>query len=296
MTSFYVQDEFQVRPSLALIAGLRHDHYSTVGSGTTPRAAIVFNPSPSSTAKLLYGQAFRAPSIYETRYGRGANPDLEAEQIETIEAVWEQRLGSSLFGTVSLYQSRFTNLIDEIVLTDGEETQFQNVGTALARGAELGLTARFAGGLSGHASYAYQKANDGRNRAELTNSPDQAFKLGLSCPLVGPLRISGELLYETGRLTVRDTRTSSYFLSNLTLSAAAGGLPVRSSLSPHLLTSRRLPGGFEHRQADPPGRRNYALSSSTDFDQSTTGAASGAFAPLCGDARPPFCRHRHTCE
>ncbi|MEO8348485.1 MAG: TonB-dependent receptor, partial [Acidobacteriota bacterium] len=60
VTSFYVQDELQVTPSLAVIAGLRHDSYSTVGSSVNPRAAIVFNPSPSSTAKLLYGRAFRA--------------------------------------------------------------------------------------------------------------------------------------------------------------------------------------------------------------------------------------------
>jgi outer membrane receptor protein involved in Fe transport len=261
-TSVYIQDEFQVTPSLAVIAGLRHDHYSTVGSGTSPRAAIVFNPSPSSTAKLLYGRAFRAPSIFETRYASGANPDLEAERIETIEAVWEQRLSSSLFGTASLYQSRFTNLIDEIVLTDGGGMQFRNVGAALARGAEVGLTARFAEGLSGYASYAHQIAKDDRSGSELTNSPDQAFKLGLSRPLVGPLRLSGEILYETGRLTVQGTRTASYLLSNLTLSADPGVLPVKILAQVRNLfdVDYDTPGGFEHRQASiRQDGRNYAL-------------------------------------
>ena len=132
VASFYLQDEFQVTPSLAVTAGVRHDHYSSTGSSTNPRAAIVFNPSPSSTAKLLYGRAFRAPNIFESRYGTGANPDLKAERIETIEAIWEQRLSPSFFGTISLYQSRITDLIDQTADSDGDY-QFQNVGAALAR-------------------------------------------------------------------------------------------------------------------------------------------------------------------
>ena len=261
VASFYLQDEFQVTPSLAVTAGLRHDHYSTTGSSTNPRAAIVFNPSPSSTAKLLYGRAFRAPNVFETRYGTGANPDLDAERIETIEAIWEQRLSPSFFGTISLYQSRITDLIDQTVAGEGV-FQFQNVGAALARGAELGFTARLAGGLSGYASYAYQKAKDGPGGAELTNSPDQAFKLGVSCPLIGPLHLSADLLYETGRLTVQDSRTASYFLSNLTLSVDPGQLPVRVLAQVRNLfdVDYGTPGGFQHRQAAiGQDGRNYAV-------------------------------------
>ena len=262
VASFYLQDEFQVTPSLAVTAGLRHDHYATTGSSTNPRAAIVFNPSPSSTAKLLYGRAFRAPNVFETRYGTGANPDLEAERIETIEAIWEQRLSPSLFGTISVYQSRITDLIDQTVDPADGAFQFRNVGAALARGAELGFTARFTEGLFGYASYAYQKAKDGPSGAELTNSPDQAFKLGVSCPLIGPLHLSGDLLYETGRLTVQDSRTAAYFVSNLTLSVDPGQLPVRVLAQVRNLfdVDYGTPGGFQHRQAAiRQDGRNYVL-------------------------------------
>ncbi|HVE65274.1 MAG TPA: TonB-dependent receptor [Thermoanaerobaculia bacterium] len=265
VTSFYIQDEFQVTPSLALIAGLRHDQYSTIGSSTNPRAAIVFNPSPSSTAKLLYGRAFRAPNVYEMHYLSDvaeANLRLQPERIETIEAIWEQRLSSSFFGTVSLYQSRITDLIDQTLDPEDGLLQFRNVGSALARGAEVGLTARFAGGVSGYASYAYQKASDGSG-FELSNSPDQAYKLGVSFPVIGPIRMSGEVLHETGRLTAQNTRTASYFLSNLTLSVEPSGrIPVRVLAQIRNLfdADYESPVGFEHRQAAiGQDGRNYAL-------------------------------------
>ncbi len=262
VASFYLQDEFQVTPTLALTAGLRHDHYSTTGSSTTPRAAIVFNPTPSSTAKLLYGRAFRAPTVYETRYGNGANPDLEAERIETIEAIWEQRLSPSLFGTVSLYQSRIHRPDRRGPRPGGRQGAVpERRSGAGARGGARPHGPVHRGSLR-YGSYAYQQARDGRSGADLTNSPDHAFKLGVSCPVFGPLHLSGELLYETGRLTVQDSRTSSYLLSNLTLSVDAGHAPVRVLAQIRNLfdVDYSTPGGFEHRQAAiGQDGRNYAV-------------------------------------
>jgi iron complex outermembrane receptor protein len=266
VASFYLQDELQLTPSLALTAGLRHDDHSTGSSSTNPRGALVFNASSSSTAKLLYGRAFRAPNIYEVRYedplaGAKGNPDLEPERIETIEAVWEQRLGTSLFGAVSIYQSRMSDLIDQTIDPDDEMLQFRNVGAARARGAEMELTARFAGGLTAYASYAYQKSRDQRSSRELTNSPRSSAKLGVSAPVFGPLRASVDLLYESDRLTVQDSRTRDYLLSNLTLSIEPGRSPVRMLVQFRNLLDRQYstPGGLEHLQsAIPQDGRNYA--------------------------------------
>ena len=63
--SAYVHEEVQITPVLALTLGLRRDEYSTKGSATTPRGALVYHPSGSSTLKLLAGEAFRAPNIFE---------------------------------------------------------------------------------------------------------------------------------------------------------------------------------------------------------------------------------------
>lgn len=254
--SVYAQDEFQVTDYLALTAGVRYDRYSTGQSAANPRGALVYNATPSSTLKLLYGRAFRVPSIYETRYqdpvaGAEDNPNLKPEHIETIEADWEQRLSSSLIGTVSVYQSRMTDLIDQVVDPATSLLQFQNRGTARTRGVELELTAVLPGGASGYASYSYAIATDLQTNQPLTNSPTQVAKLGASAPLLRWLRVSGEFFYETGRLTVQDTNTGSSFLANATVLIEPPQMPVKLALQIRNIFNEQYatPGGFEHRQA-----------------------------------------------
>ena len=61
----------------------------------TPRAALVWQAAKATTVKLLYGQAFRAPSEYQLTYPAGsgtgvANPNLKPESISTYELALEQ--------------------------------------------------------------------------------------------------------------------------------------------------------------------------------------------------------------
>jgi iron complex outermembrane receptor protein len=238
VVSAYLQDEYQVTENLILFGGFRYDRYSTGFSSTSPRAALIYYATPSSTLKLLYGRAFRAPNGYEVHYedssaGAEDNPNLRPERIETIEATWEQQLGQSLFGSVSLYQSRFRDLIDQTTDSSNSLLQFQNIQSATARGVELELKARFAGGLGAYGTYAFQRARDGLSGEPLTNSPEHVVKVGLSHPLRWGLTASADMVYETGRLTFDPA-----------------GAPIKLQLQVRNLFNSRyaLPGGFEHRQ------------------------------------------------
>ncbi len=268
VVSAYLQDEYQLTEDLALFAGLRHDRYSTGFSSTNPRGALVYFASPRATVKLLYGRAFRAPNGYEVHYedplsGAEGNPDLKPERIETAEAVWEQRLGQSLFGTVSLYQSRFRDLIEQTTDPSNSLLQFQNLESATARGVELELKARLAGGLDAYGSYGFQRATSSRSGATLTNSPEHIAKLGVSHPLRWGLTASTNLRYESSRATVQNTRTDPYLLANVTLTFEPAGSPLRLQVQARNLfnTNYALPGGYEHRQAAiPQDGRNFTAS------------------------------------
>lgn len=276
--SFYLQDEYQIRKNLALTLGMRWDEYSTAGSARAPRAAVVYHPFKASTLKLLYGEAFRAPSAWEVNSEDGvsykSNPALAPERITTSEAVWEQRLTASWFGTVAIYEYKMRDLIDPVLdRTDGL-IQFRNLGRVRASGLEIELNARPAAGPRGYASYTLQKARDPRKKAILTNSPRHLAKLGIIYPVTKLLHAALEMQYETERLTVYRTQTGSFLLTNLRLATASENkghhLPahLQMALAVNNLfnVAYQSPGGLEHRQAGiTQNGRNYQITLQCKF-------------------------------
>ena len=106
----YLQDEIRVRPWLLLNGGVRYDQYENFGRAT-PRGAVIVTPSPSTSFKYLYGEAFRAPNAYELYYYGTTASDLQPEFIRTNEVVWEQYTGEWLRTSVSAYRYTASQLI-----------------------------------------------------------------------------------------------------------------------------------------------------------------------------------------
>lgn len=159
----YVQDEWSLARDWTLTAGVRHDQYSDSGGTTNPRLALVWDVSLDLTAKLLYGQAFRAPA-YTEQYSinnpviRG-NPNLKPETINTLEAAfaWQARPDTQV--NLSLFRY---NMKDIIRTTDGGggTTLFDNVGSQRGHGLELEATWDVSRVLRLSGNYAYQRSTD----------------------------------------------------------------------------------------------------------------------------------------
>lgn len=259
--SAYVQDEHQLTRSLSVLAGLRHDAYQTSQDATSPRLAVIFAPSLRSTFKLLYGTAFRAPSLYEAVDGGELykdNADLRPETAQTMEAVWQQRLAPGLLGSVSLFHYDMRRLIDLTLDPADSLYQYRNVGDAKADGFEVELQGRHRGSVTGYLSYSYQDATDRDTGERLTNSPEHMVKAGAALDLTGWLGAAVDTRYESGRRTLAGTETDAAVLSDLHLlvparTATARGVLQRLELSLRLNNlfdaSFATPGGVEHRQA-----------------------------------------------
>ncbi|MCJ7586445.1 MAG: TonB-dependent receptor [Candidatus Aminicenantes bacterium] len=265
--SLYLQDQIKIRSNLSLTLGLRRDEYSTAGSSTTPRLALVYHPWADGTFKLLYGEAFRAPNPYEVHYelpseGYKSNPGLRPEKIRSFEAIWEQKLGRPLLGFVNVYRYILSGLIDQAPDPADGLLQFRNLGKVRAAGVELGLTSRWASGVWAQASYAFQSAEDAATGAKLTNALTHVFKAGLSCPVFKLGFVSIQLLAESERLTVARTATKPFRLADLAFVSGDRLEPFRISVRIRNIFNETyaLPGGFEHRMPaivqDP---RNYSV-------------------------------------
>ncbi len=103
---FFVQDIWSFAPDWELTAGVRYDHYSDFGRTLNPRLALVWQTTDRFTTKLMYGQAFRAPSYlerYVTTAANPPNPSLRPEKSKTLElsfawrATRDLRLGTNFY-------------------------------------------------------------------------------------------------------------------------------------------------------------------------------------------------------
>ena len=221
----YLQDEWQLTDRLTATLGARYDTSSPSGRGeTSPRAALVWQASGSSTVKILCGRAFRAPNTFERDYGdnlsQAANPVLASEHLDTAELVLDQRFGPDLRMTASAYSWRMKNRI--VLGTDPVSglPQYQTGPSSTADGAELSADKVWSGGTRLRGSVGYQ---DTRNAdgSRLPNSPRVMAKLNASSPLpVAGLRVAYEVQYYGARNTVPGAAMGGYTLSNLRLIAA----------------------------------------------------------------------------
>ena len=93
----YVQETWTALYWLELTGGARFDMHSTAGPHVSPRAGVLLVPASNTVVKLLYGSAFRAPTVREAyvtteqdeegaNIWTAGNPSLRHERINTLEA------------------------------------------------------------------------------------------------------------------------------------------------------------------------------------------------------------------
>ena len=256
---FYAQDEFALSSRLILNVGVRHDRHSAFGASTKPRAAVIATPFPNNTVKLLYGEAFRAPNVYEMYYEYGAdlsdspykaNPLLRPESIRTTEVTWDRYVGKHLRIGAGAFSYRVKNLISQVVDPDDGRLVFQNVDSMRARGVEAEVEGKWENGLAVRASYAYQQVVDRTSNLPLTNSPAHIGQLALSVPLGHDLTLTARVRALSARTTVAGTTAGGHVVPTVAVTTPplGGHLSLRPVVD-NLLNHRYYdPVGSEYRQ------------------------------------------------
>jgi len=204
---------------------------------------------------LLYGEGFRAPNCSENYYFDSSSHfksshDLQPEKIHTGELVWEQRWTDEWFGTASLYYYDMKDLIDVNLDPVDSMQQYQNLSNVRASGIEMEVNGRLKVGLEVHASYAYQEAVDGDTRVKLTNSPNHLADVRVMYPFCPYFSAALEMQYQSERITVYQTTTKPFLLTNLNLMGRRFLDHVECSLLVRNLfnVDYAFPAGFDHLQ------------------------------------------------
>ena len=250
----FVQDEFKFGSHVILNAGVRYDGYADFDR-LTPRTALIVMPSAHQSFKYLYGNAFRAPNMYErTEYYFGSGvATLRPESIDTHEIVWERYSGDWLRTSVSSYWYKAKELITLTATSDPDAflgVTYINEGEVRAKGLELEAQMRLWRGAEGHMSYALQEATDQATGARLTNSPRQMGKARVSAPLFGPgSSVAVEVLAIGRRQTVAGNMLGAATTANVTVIKPIGrSLELVGSVRNLFGLDYAVPASSEHVQ------------------------------------------------
>lgn len=114
---WFGQVQYALTDQLELTAGLRDDRYSDSGGHLSPRLGLVWQASAQDSLKLLYSEAFRAPSrleISSTSSTFLGNPQLLPEVAKTAELIWLRSLDVGQI-SATLFHANLANAITEVV-------------------------------------------------------------------------------------------------------------------------------------------------------------------------------------
>lgn len=173
----YIQDIWQLGNDWELTAGVRSDHYSDFGSTTNPRFALVWANTYRLTTKLLYGEAFRAPSFAESNLANNpvalGNPDLRPEKINSYELAFDYRWDIDDALTINFFHYDWDDIILYKSDVGASTMTAQNAGRQTGYGFELELTRPLSRNLQINANFAWQRSQDRLNKADAADSPER---------------------------------------------------------------------------------------------------------------------------
>jgi len=157
----FLQDTWAFYDNWELTAGVRFDDYSDFGNTLNPRAALVWQTTPKLTSKLLYGQAFRAPSFRElyifNNVFRG-NSDLKPEEIETWELAFDYQASQSLNLASNLFSYRVSDKILFAPVPNSTLLRAENYASQHGYGMEFEARWKMSARSSLMMNYAYAKS------------------------------------------------------------------------------------------------------------------------------------------
>jgi outer membrane receptor for ferrienterochelin and colicin len=182
---FYAQLDYHPIDALGLIGGVQLNAIENIDPSVVPRAGIVWNPLDKITAKALYGQAFRAPSLNEIALRHPelwGQSDLRPEKVDAID-VGASYLGKQVSVGVNYFHAKqrdiiMVDLVPSSVIDAPD--QYANLGEVLLQGIEFESKYYIIDEVLLTGSTLYFVSEDGEGDSDVTPIPRVGTKAGLS--------------------------------------------------------------------------------------------------------------------
>lgn len=205
--SIYGEVSYPILDNLKLTLGGQYHYYDNLKqppkgvldngkpiTGLVGRAGLVYEITPEFGAKLLYNQAYRAPSAGELGANSSlvlGNRNIQPELVETVDAqiFYHTR---DYQASITAFRSEVRNLIVRVPVpnTDPPRLQYNNAGSATFEGLEFEADVKLTERLSWKGSYTFQTNSKENGQNNATQLPNHMAKIGLSFDATPNLQIS----------------------------------------------------------------------------------------------------------
>ena len=176
--------------ALLLISGGRIDHQNHYGATFNPRVGMVFSPTETGIIKLMYGEAFREPTVFELT----SNSRTEPAKLRTFEAAYARTFGNFLRLELTGYHNDVSNFLSSVSSLIGTGTG--QVKKQRVTGLEFNSDLRWRSlifFLNG--AYLFDISQEVENNGRITTRnvlgvPDKKIAAGISYSLLRRLSLS----------------------------------------------------------------------------------------------------------
>jgi vitamin B12 transporter len=251
----YLQDDWQMSPSVLLSTGVREDAFELYGTQVNPRVGLVALLSDRLVMRAGAGRTFRAPSFDETAPAFSGNPSLQPESAWAYDLSFEYTLSPDLAVHLTGYYTDAVNLITSAPPTFTP----MNVGHATVAGGSVEILGRLSDRWVIRASYTNQLARDVATGQDVIYIPRSLGSLELTYGF-GPQAGVTLLVSAVGDRfadPANTMRVSGYWLTSLTVTWPVGdGYAVQAGIANVFDQAYQESLGFPE-----PGRRYFVVAS-----------------------------------
>ncbi|MDP4985060.1 TonB-dependent receptor plug domain-containing protein [Pseudoalteromonas tunicata] len=186
--ALYGQYQQQLTEKINYTLGFRFDHSDEYGSTTNPRFGLIYNADKWSEQldwriKLLYGRAFREPSIFELSDEFRGNNNLKPESISTYELV-SHWLSSNPNIKANLKAAIFFSQQDDTIALEAQNSdggsRYINANSGDVYGFSLDGNWQLSKGLTSYFNYQFTDGKQDTANLAIAHTAKHKINWGLS--------------------------------------------------------------------------------------------------------------------
>ncbi len=210
--SAYIQEHATLNSKLSLTAGLRFDNYSDAGTSLSPRLGLVFKPLNRISFKLLYAEAFRAPTFVESYlHALGGfvlgNEKNKPETIKTLEFETSFELSNSAIFRINLFYNKIKNLLTLFPF----ETHLEYINTEEEInffGIESEIKMALSNGIYGFLNYSYNYGKSKTSNSRVIGSANHIGNIGINAEISKNINFNSILTFVSKRARDKSSELS----------------------------------------------------------------------------------------